>query len=340
MQPIKKEYIKSIDALRVIAILAVVAIHISTRTLEASHYDIYKFSFSLFINQIVRFAVPLFFLVSGFVLELNYNHHENFLSYLKRRFSKIFIPYLFWSLVYYYFIYSPNSDNMVKMLFNGSASYQLYFIPTICLFYLIFPLLHKMYGYLSNKYLFLGLFSVQIYLLYHDYFIKEFDFSDPIRTSILNFFIFIFGMVAAHNKDKIINFVKKWKYILTPSAVFAGIYVFWEGRFDYIKTSDYISFYSQWRPSVLIYTILLFGILFYLFEKSKLQFKFIEKLSKLSYFVFFVHVIILETYWKYIGIYIYKFPLSDVLFFTGVSGSAFLVAFIFHKIPRLYKLTG
>jgi len=48
---------------------------------------------AIFLNQIARFAVPMFFMISGFVLELNYDGNTGFWQYLKKRFSRIFIPY-------------------------------------------------------------------------------------------------------------------------------------------------------------------------------------------------------------------------------------------------------
>src|SRR5258706_27456 len=55
----------AIDSLRTISILAVVLIHTTTRTLEASGYDLNSFSLTLILNQLSRFAVPLFFMISG-----------------------------------------------------------------------------------------------------------------------------------------------------------------------------------------------------------------------------------------------------------------------------------
>ncbi len=42
----EKLYIKAVDALRVISILAVVLIHSTTKTLESSHYDLVNFQFA------------------------------------------------------------------------------------------------------------------------------------------------------------------------------------------------------------------------------------------------------------------------------------------------------
>ena len=343
-----KQYIKSIDSLRTFAILAVVLIHTTTRTLEAAKFNLTGFPVTIFLNQIARFAVPLFFLISGFVLETNFDEKSGYLTFIKKRFSRIFVPFVFWSAVYYLLIYNQNHDNFLRVILTGNASYQLYFIPTLCIFYLAFPLLHKIYKIISNKLFLIFLTASEIYLLYHDYFIAPFRFDDPIHIAILAYFFFIIGIVAARNKDVINTFVHKWKVLLLPGILIAGIYVFWEGFSRYLATGNYLSYYSQWRPSVLIYTVLVGLISFHLFEKTSLQFSLVEKLSRLSFLVFLIHVIVLEVGWSLIGKTVFVAIggslagkiIFDPLFFGFTAGVSFLIAFILHKIPKLYRLTG
>jgi uncharacterized membrane protein len=231
---------------------------------------------------------------------------------------------------------------------KGNASYQLYFIPTLCIFYLLFPLLHDIYKIISSKVFLVLLFISQFLLLYQDYFVKEFRFADPIHIAILANFFFITGIVAAKNKEWINLFVCRRKYVLLFITFGAGIYVFNEGVTRFLKTGNYLSYYSQWRPSILIYTLLVGLVFFYLFEKNKLQFSVIEKLSKLSFFVFFVHVIVLEVAWSLFGKSLFSLTSGnaigkiffDPIFFVTVAGISFFIAFLLHKIPRLYKLVG
>ncbi len=327
--------IKSIDALRVVAIAAVLLIHTTTRVLEATHYDLVTYGFTLFLNQFARFAVPLFFLISGFVLELTAGSEVNYWEYLKKRFSKIVIPYIFWSLIYYYFVYNQNHTNLIQVFLTGNASYQLYFIPTLCIFYIVYPLLHKIYKFIANPFVLIFLGALQYWLLYQDYFVRHAGSDNPTRIVSLSFFVFLLGIVAAKNKDKLFEFAKKWRYLLAGGAVGAGYYVFMEGRNLYYQIYNIGAIYSQYRPSVLIYTILIGVLLFYVFEKVDLK-----KLSELAYFVFFIHVIVLEELWKYFGRNFFTLPAFDLLFFASVTGISFGAAYLAHKIPNLSKLTG
>ena len=218
-----KQYVKSIDAMRVMAILAVILIHTTTRTLEAAKYNLAGFPVSIFLNQIARFAVPLFFIISGFVLEISWDDGLNYFSFIKKRFSRIFIPYIFWSVIYYFFVYNQNPENFIQVILKGDASYQLYFIPTLCIFYLLFPLLHRFYSFISNKSILVLLFVSEALLLYRDYFINTFKYPDPVHIAILSYFFFIIGIVAAHKKEMIMQFTKKWKYIIFPVVILSGI---------------------------------------------------------------------------------------------------------------------
>lgn len=328
--------------------MAVVLIHTTTRTLEASGFNITGFSWTLFLNQISRFAVPLFFLISGLVLELSYKEGTSYWSFIKKRFSKIFIPYIFWSIFYYLLIYNQNHDSLVKVILTGNASYQLYFIPALCIFYLIFPLLHKIYKFISNKFVLSLILLSQIFFLSKDYFVKEFDFPDPVRIAILAYFLFIVGIISARNLDKIKIFVKRFNVIIPLFTAFFGIYVFLEGRGRYLSTGNYLAYYSQWRPSILIYTLLIGLTFYYVFEHTKLRGSIMDKFSKHSFFVFFVHVAILEAVWSEVGKNLFDLVsvgllgkiIFDPVFFGVVGILSFSVSRLVHKISNAVKILG
>ena len=345
----QKLYNPVVDILRIISILAVLIIHTTTRTLETSKYALMKMPWTLFLNQVARFAVPLFFMISGFVLELNYHLHESYLTYLKKRFSRIIIPYIFWSAIYYYFVYNSNhSANFLSSLLKGDASYQLYFIPALLIFYLLFPLIHDFCNLLLNKWLLIIFGLIELSLLFYDYNIHPLQIYYPIGIALLNFYVFLLGIVLAKNQERFKNFIRKWKWLLFLGTISFAFLVFFEGLNGYLKTQNYLTFYSSWRPSVLIYTILLSGFLYWVFDR-KLQFvNLIKKLSHLSFFVFFIHVIILEAVWYSVvlkliqitnGKIIYQIWF-DPLYFLTVTIISFGLAFIAHKIPYLNKVTG
>lgn len=330
-------YHPELDFIRIICIFSVIMIHVTTKILAISGNDLANYPFTLFLNQLSRFAVPLFFVISAFGLKLNYSQSFKYLPYLWHRLSKLFLPYLFWSLIYYYIIYPHSSDSFIKAFLVGSSSYQLYFIPSLFIFYLIFPLLLR-YINIINHWLFLiFLLVVQFTLLSIDYYFKPLSFAHPINVFLLNFIYFILGILSSLHQEKILIFIKKYLKIIIPLSFVFAIYLTFEGAFRYLKTQNYLSFYSQWRPSVLIYSVTIFGLLFYLGKIIKINPKYIKKFSSYSFFVYFIHIIFIEIIQRFLPA---AYLNNSLLLYFLVIIPSYLCAFLFSKISKLSKLTG
>jgi len=76
------------------------------------------------------------------------NKGFNFDYFVKSRFSKIFIPYMIWTVFYllYRAFYLHNLEEDGKLLnyfIYGKANFHLYFILTVIQFYFLFPILQK-----------------------------------------------------------------------------------------------------------------------------------------------------------------------------------------------------
>lgn len=343
---IEKKHDSAIDLLRIVSILAVIAIHTTTKTLEVTNYSLRLIPFTLLLNQLTRFAVPIFFIVSGFVLTLNYHLNENYLSYFKKRINKIFIPYIFWSLIYYFFVYYKGRDlSFLDSLLQGNASYQLYFIPTLIIFYMIFPIIYVFCQHIGNKFFMIFIFLVQIFLLFIDYKVNSIPLFNPARVALLNYFPFVLGIFIARNIEAFNKFVTKWKYVLMFGTFIFGTVVFAEGFYGYMNTHNYLVFYSQWRPSVLLFTVCIGGLFYWVFDKANLDKEKIKKIANLSFLVFFIHVLILEILWREVGVRIFDIKYTqnlwwDPIYFIVVTLFSFGIAYLIHKIPKLSKITG
>lgn len=331
------KYNPTIDLLRILSIVSVVLIHTSTKILDYFKYDLVNQTFVLFLNQASRFAVPLFFLISAFVLELNYPEKFNYFSYLKKRLSRLFLPFLFWSALYYFVIYPLHSKNFMTALVLGDSSYQLYFIPTLFIFYLVFPFFHRHFNFFIKKTSLLILALLQITFLSIDYYYHTLPFPYPISVFLLNFNLFILGIIVSHFQKNILNFVKKYQLLFTTISLLLAIFITWEGRSLYLQTQNYLSFYSQWRPSIFIYTLVLSSLLFFLFNQSKLNAILIKKIASYSFFVYFIHVIFIEIFWSILP---HTLLSHTLILFLIVLIPSYLLAFLVSKIKFLSRLTG
>lgn len=333
----EKKYNPSIDLLRIISILSVLLIHVTTKTLELAKYDLTHHPLTLFFNQAPRFAVPIFFLVSAFVLELNYSANFNYFSYLKRRLSRLILPYIFWSVIYYFFVYTNNSHPFALNLLSGESSYQLYFIPTLLIFYLLFPFIHQNINKLKNKFSIIILAIVQLVLLSVDYYVHPLPLPYPVSVFLLNFDLFIVGILVSRHQKNVLEFIKKYRFMFLSISIILAFFITFEGRNLYLKTNNYLSFYSQWRPSIFVYSLVFGGLMFSLLNKIKFNLFFIKKIASFSFFVYFIHVIFIEIIYRHFSTSLFFVP---ALPFLLVIIFSYFSAYLLSKIPRLSKFTG
>jgi len=144
--------LESLDVLRVVATVAVVAIHVSAATLLNTPREALGYAVAGFLNQASRFAVPAFVLITGAGLFLTYGQRRDvsWLHYFRRRFQAIGVPYLLWSVAYFFFYRVVERDftalihGLLKALATASAVYTFYYFIIIVPFYLLFPLLRPL----------------------------------------------------------------------------------------------------------------------------------------------------------------------------------------------------
>ncbi len=341
--PVKKSYNPTLDVLRLISILAVVMIHTTTKVFEITGNNLMQTPLTLFLNQTARFAVPLFFMISGFTLKLNYPDNANLWVYFKKRISRLLLPYVVWSGIYYFLIYRGNNQSFWHTLVYGGASYQLYFIPTILLFYLLFPLVNQFWKLFSNKYVVIMLGLTQMWILAEVYYgNQQFTYS-PMTTAKFNFFPFLIGAVASYYEPQMeywIKRLKNWLMVLTPILM---LYVTYEGLSRFLATGNYLSFYSQWRPSILIYSMMFGLTVYYLCQKNNYNPVWLKTLSGLTSFVFFAHVMILEFLWQHLMHSIFPanwnwLIIFDLTFFGLVGILSFGLAGLCYRIPYFKKI--
>jgi len=103
----------------------------------------------LFLNQISRYCVPVFFFLSAYLYGRNYRQKKlNYWNFLSKRFRSIGFSYLFWTVVYIFCdfftkslnIQDVSTANVLGMFFLGDAYGHLYFIPALFQFYLLLPI--------------------------------------------------------------------------------------------------------------------------------------------------------------------------------------------------------
>jgi len=141
----------SVDSIRLIAILSVIAIHTRPFSLSSEEFNSLYYYLDLTINQLARFAVPFFFAISGYFYGVKINKGKCPLLTAKNMLFKLTILYLGWSLIYFmpynlstiyeYGILGPfefaygnimNSiDNPIEFIFQGSKTHLWFLVSLI-----------------------------------------------------------------------------------------------------------------------------------------------------------------------------------------------------------------
>jgi len=329
----KPNYNLAADVVRIGAIVAVILIHTTTRQLEAGGYDLRNFGIAFGVNQITRYAVPLLFMVSGMVLELN-SGRLSARDFFQRRLARIAIPYLVWSAIYYFGVYHQHYNSFGMAVVLGNAGYQLYFIPTLVIFYAAFPMLHAIRQLLSKPAIMIGFGAIQAGVLYYDYFVGPVAIFSPVKIGLLNYWWFAAGIAMAVNLEAVEKGIKKWWPLLAAMAAGGGVWVTAEAWGRYYATFDYLAFYSQWRPSVMVYALGAGGLLYLAGIKLGRWQKWIQAAAELTFGVFLVHAAVLEMVW-------YGLKVTDGIGLFGLTaGISILIIYAAHKIPGAAKIIG
>jgi len=151
-----------LEYLRAIATYAVILWHCVTNVYDQFGPLREWFPASITVGLLVRWSVPVFFMISGALL---LNKDEDLAGFYKKRFARICIPLVVWVVLYgtvklyHFMIYSPPRpsffryviiDNFGLFLFN-KLSYHFYFVSIILGLYLLSPFISKMVRSLTRR---------------------------------------------------------------------------------------------------------------------------------------------------------------------------------------------
>lgn len=144
-----KQRILYLDFLRCLAICFVVILHSVASTLvNPEFYQCNTWYLCMLINPFIRTGVPLFFMISGYLL-LSRSSTGCIWYFYKHNICKLVIPLTAWSLIYYADEvisgqHSIEINQFLSKFFNQGVSYHMWFIYTLAGIYLLCPFLKRM----------------------------------------------------------------------------------------------------------------------------------------------------------------------------------------------------
>lgn len=187
-----------LDVLRIVACFAVIIIHSTTLIHDSSLMSTRGWSVAVLLNSLCRWAVPIFFLVSGLNL-LNYRERYSTRVFLKKRFFKIVLPFLFWDLFYFFWSWKvqlltvKSFVDALNQLIGGPPIYHLWFFYAYIGICLITPFLTLLAKQENRRYLvclvLLCIFVNQVVPLFSKFLGINFGFEIPLTSAYLDYYL-------------------------------------------------------------------------------------------------------------------------------------------------------
>lgn len=320
----------NIDLLKIICIISVILLHISSDNMFSLKYQhLIKSNFTILnlYNMLTRFCVPCFIMISGmFILNKEISIKEIFKKYI----LKIFIIFFLFSLLYALFESYSNNKDFISVFITGY--YHLWYLYLIIGLYLITPILKKITNdkkiiiyYLVLSFIFtsvipfiitfikisslklaLSYLNIHMVLGYTGYYLAGYYFSKYKVNTKIFYILGIIGFIFNYILFLIMFYDNKLydTIFLQPGTVFQSIAVFLFFQNIKIKNNELITF-----------------------------------ISSTNLCVYLIHVIILELLLSIFPYIIYNNPLIFIPLFTLIIYIVcLLISITLKKIPLLKRL--
>lgn len=154
----RQSYLVWLDNSRILAILAVVLVHVSVIPLTDSEVGSEYWWYGNIYSSMVRWAVPVFVMISGALL-LDQNKREDLAVFYQKRISRILWPILFWSPFYLLLGFRknlllgdlPSFAELAKILLSGQANNHMWFMYMILGLYVFTPFFRMIIANSTDK---------------------------------------------------------------------------------------------------------------------------------------------------------------------------------------------
>lgn len=349
--PIKSRAVH-FDLVRFIATFIVVQLHVATPWLwrEADVNSGFWITCLIF-DTFGRVGVPIFLMISGALLLAK---EESYPSFFKKRFVRVLLPLVFWTIVYeikiiadhHYLHGGVTWENLFSVMKNpivGPVYDHLWFLYMIVGMYLVTPFLRRIIPVLRkvDLYYLLGLwaFSNLVLPLVYNYTELRIGFNIPIVTSYIGFYVLGYYLMQYQFSLKQI----KIAWITFICSFILNIFLVWYT--SNLKGSVTIFYLSHHRPGLFIQAISAFIILEHYAMKafhnySERKYKILAYLGSVTFGIYLLHPLIIELFEGiFMGVVPVYTPAMRVLPFITIPVTAVIITAITMALVTIMQKT-
>lgn len=331
-----KNYISN---LRNIATFAVILLHVTAPfVLKFNKISFASWQLVNLLDSMLRFGVPVFVMISGAVL-LDRNEPLNI--FLGKRLKRIFLPFLFWSIVYFIFIYAGNFQKfsisqlaqiLTDKLLKGTY-YHLWYIYMILGVYLFVPIVRKWVQNSTKQELhyFLLLWAITLFIntdvAKYIPSIEVLYFSKYLGYLVLGYYLDHY-VVTKHSRNNVYFIL----FILGVALTFLST--------SYLSVTANqlnITYYNYLSPNVCLMAIGIFLLGKSLLQQTNMT---LINLDKHSYGIYLAHVLVLH--------YVYRFtaqlkinansPLMLLFYILMIAVFTYIISYLLIRLLAANKL--
>ena len=349
----RENNIEWLDSLRALAIIGVIMIHISSPVVKMSYGGnmIYWWIGNI-INSSIRFAVPVFLMISGATM---LNRKYKLGEFYKKRMMRVLLPLVFWMVVYWIFRwYSlPPAQKPydvggivhwgVNLFLTEGISKHFWYIYMLLFIYLAVPFLGMFVRKLSSwSLLFLLAAWVLLCGVSSDFSLNMYSWSGDYLSKFVGYFLYSGYLVLGYYIYKYTLVSKNIR--LTAVLIFVAS----------IAVSTFFAYYASLkagRLNVTVYsylnlnTIVQSGALFLSLKNTILKNRIVRWLQKTvsdySYGIYLVHILVIGVFFQLGIFWTMAHPLISIPALVAlILLTSGVIIFILRKIPFGKYISG
>ena len=347
MENNKRKRIIYIDILNIISIFAVVLLHHNgiVRFYSASR----AWKTSLIVETAFFWAAPVFLMISGSML-MGYRKKYDTKTFFKKRFTKVLIPFAFWTVVMTIWkvhikqlvIDKYSIVNLVNIILNYQEEPIYYFGFVIIGIYLTMPLLSNL---AEDKYRNSLWFTVLLWFIFNSTLpvicaLFKISYNGFLKVQIGDYLIFVLLGYLLSTKD----LERKYRIVLYVlgflSVVFRYVVTYYLSVRDGFINRTLFEYY-EFHSVLLACAVFVFikNVNWDRFIKSEKISKLLGKVASCSFGIYLIHIIIMHYERKFCDISIYSWQWRTI----GAICTYFIslgIILILKKIPVVKRIVA
>ncbi len=341
---------KKITRVSFILACCVILLHATnTSTYTFSKYNPLKLLEDFF-ACIIGIAVPTFFIISGFLFYQNVNSLQTIKSKCKKRIFTLLIPYLIFNIlytIYFLFVYNvPGLKEHFNNSYRGTLTFDtisrgvlfaefsgiLWYVRNLLILTVLSPLIYYSLKVKPVSYaILIGLFTI---------FLFDLNITKLQYINFTSWGWYYFGAIIAFNKKPFPKLKNKYNILLLLLGIIFSLILFVLSN----NFLDIITLNSK-LINVICNILLTLMIFCFWFAFDLLVTEKTIKIEKLSFFIYCLHSLLLETIQK--TFYILggdKFIVSFIDYIVSpilTFGIIYILALFLNKfLPKLFKIVS